>query len=55
MDPNATLADIRMLVLQNSMGKLDHEQVNILIAAVATLDRWLTIGGFPPDDWKPRT
>lgn len=51
MDPNAVLAEIRLLVTDQLTrgGDPDPE----LAGLVGALDEWLTRGGFLPDSWKP--
>lgn len=57
MDPNATLAVIRDL--QNELASTEdhitaHEIADELSGAIASLDYWLSNGGFLPEDWQQR-
>lgn len=51
MDPNATLARIRMIAHTiESVGSCE-EDAQELVEAVQALDAWLTRGGYLPTPW----
>ena len=51
MDPNATLARIRVLLVSS-----DPDDMTELAELIHSLDEWLAAGGFPPDAWDhPRS
>lgn len=53
MDPNTALTDIRQLVKQyNSDGDWHQLDADLLVDRIEALDKWITNGGFLPDDWK---
>jgi hypothetical protein len=48
MDPTGALAEIRAMIADFQQGTVpDHRLVDVLDG----LDRWLTRGGFLPDQW----
>lgn len=52
MDPDATLAEVRLLsqrLLEESGGGLDALR---LAELVESLDGWISRGGFLPSDWN---
>ena len=50
MDPTQALADIREL----AKAVLSDDQVHELAERIEGLDDWMTHGGFPPEQWRPR-
>lgn len=50
MDPNATLATIRMIIAAEDYPL----KVGDLSDRINALDEWLSKGGFLPDDWRDR-
>lgn len=65
MDPNATLAEIRILIKRVDNAK-DYPTVaerneqralagTYLVDAIEGLDGWLSRGGFLPDAWQRET
>lgn len=49
MDPNANLREVRDLVEND-----DPDSYYELVGLIDGLDRWLTYGGFLPDEWEER-
>lgn len=56
MDPNATLAEMReqMDTVFGGNAELFEEAAVRLAELGASLDEWLSRGGFLPDDWVPK-
>jgi len=52
MDPDACLNEIRRLVDIAFSEGLDSAQEDELVDRIASLDRWLSSGGFLPKDWN---
>jgi len=50
MDPDIILRDLRQAIEDWEV----HEHCNIdgLIDSIDALDKWLTMGGFLPKDWR---
>jgi hypothetical protein len=53
MDPNAALAELRRLITawQDARGPFSQADYDRAIELIADLDRWMTCGGFLPDQW----
>jgi hypothetical protein len=53
MDPNVTLEEIRGLckAILEPTAQLDLNNVEQLARQIESLDNWLVMGGFPPNDW----
>jgi hypothetical protein len=56
MDPNQTLHDLRTAVADyrtaTSVSAAD-DAADRLAEHIQALDRWLSMGGFPPAAWQP--
>jgi hypothetical protein len=54
MDPNVILEEIRGLykAILEPTTQLDLNDVEHLARHIESLDNWLTMGGFTPDDWN---
>lgn len=60
MDPNATLAEIRRIILRitsNNDGQWQGEDLkkqdrDRLVELTQAMDEWLSKGGFLPDQWS---
>lgn len=54
MDPDATLAQIRALIIQHqtSSEEMSTGDAADLVDLVDSLDEWLTKGGFLPTEWN---
>lgn len=54
MDPNVTLAEIRVIARLAVEGKLAdaHASTEDLAELILALDTWVTSGGFLPTDWQ---
>lgn len=54
MDPDQCLAEIRLLVSQYETASPTTAQQNYVELAekITSLDEWLKLGGFLPEDWQ---
>lgn len=53
MDPNTALENLRDAVKRiNGTGSFDA--VAEMIDSFEALDKWMSMGGFRPDAWRPR-
>jgi hypothetical protein len=54
MDPDATLAQIRNLIIQHqtSAEEMSTSDAAELVELVDSLDEWMTKGGFLPTEWN---
>ena len=53
MDPNETLREMLKLAHKSENENLSSEDADRLGELVLALDRWLGMGGFPPERWYP--
>lgn len=53
MDPDATLAELRELLVQPDPGADADDRLAAMAELVQAMDAWLSAGGFLPAAWCP--